>query len=639
MIPIKRADRITQVADMVMKTEAALGELHHYHRLGRHLSLFPQKPYFLFSHCAHLVFSLWREEQDSPVKVFTASPGLTALFTKMDFGALRYLDYGRRMLHANACEEHLRNEPKWFRFWVKLLQELQGSEAGTFEEFYQQFFACLDDCSVLEGRLTRGDQKALTGLVQGPRAGRLLLHSTWVLEDVISTASSHIARLDPASHAIEQMQILVCLLSQLRRAILLEAAAEGPYRLSSGCGWDAPSTLGRLFARKTPGLLTVTPGDGNGEITCTYTGNGDSKGQERTWTRSIAALPCAYEELLFKTWSPHPPEQSPNDETAARARWIVQAVEADHLETISNQADKLLERFGRYPAHGSLVETAAHILRNGRRQWTATELPWGYVRTLDQFMNKLKFACREANVLGGEHPAAKVVANLWPPRSTPSQETGTAARQEPAPQPVAMEEAQVRPVDAPERAEDETAVLAADSRATGRDVPPAPADPGAGGPEPQTDLSEEPEPISLESLLEPQCFKGRDHASRRPIACGQDDGSRPHTGPNPAADGGPQDVADRPATQSLVWRMMEWHRPTTEGNEHQPLSVTQLQNDLGWTQARVLQTMSNLFGSKPFTRYRRKCTDKSIRRFLEDFSANLKERSKSTAQTLYSSAG
>jgi hypothetical protein len=587
MIPIKRVDRITQVADAAVKIEAALGELHHCHRFGRYSSLFPQKPYFLFSHCAHLLFSLWLDEQNSATKVFAESQGLTVLFNKVDFGALRYLDYSRRMLYANAYEEHLKNEPKWFKLWIKALQELQGSEAGAFEEFYKQFFACLSDCSVLEGKLTRRDQKALTGLVQSPRAGRLLLRSTWILEDVISTASSHIARLDPAPYAIEQMQILICLLSQLRRTIVRETSARGPYTLSTGGGWDAPSTFGRFFSRKTSGLLTVTPGEGDGQVTCTYAGNAGSKVREHTWTRSIAALPCAYEELLFKTWPQNPREQSRDGETPAQTHWIVPAMEAGHLETVSRHADALLARFGKYPAYGSFVETAAQVLRNGRQEWTSTELPWGYIHKLDQLMNKLKFACREAKVLGGGNPVEKVVANLWPPRCMPPQET----------------------IESP----------ALEDR------------------ERQTDLSEEPEPISLESILQPQCYKGRGCTDQPPTA--QDGDCSRQAQSIPSMCDASDDVAVKSATQALVWRLLEWHRQIAEGHDHKPLSLVQLQNDLGWTQSKVLQTMNKLFGNKPFALYTQKCVDKSIRSFLEDSRVRLKEGSESNAQTLCSSTG
>jgi len=57
MIAGQQADRTAQLADMVMKTEAALGEPHHCRRFGHHLRLFPQKSYFLLSHCAHLLLS------------------------------------------------------------------------------------------------------------------------------------------------------------------------------------------------------------------------------------------------------------------------------------------------------------------------------------------------------------------------------------------------------------------------------------------------------------------------------------------------------------------------------------------------------------------------------------------------------
>jgi hypothetical protein len=202
-------------------------------------------------------------------------------------------------------------------------------------------------------------------------------------------------------------------------------------------------------------------------------------------------------------------------------------------------------------------------------------------------MNKLKFAYREAKVLGGGNPVEKVVANLWPPRCMPPQET----------------------IESP----------ALEDR------------------ERQTDLSEEPEPISLESILQPQCYKGRGCTDQPPAAQDGDHSRCP--GPSPSTHGTSDDVAGKSATQALVWRLLEWHRQVAEGGNHKPLSLIQLQNDLGWTQSKVLQTMSKLFGSQPFALYTQKCTDKSIRSFLEDSRGRLKEGSESNAQTLCSSTG
>ena len=417
-----RADKIAQVTDTMVKTEAALSEMHHYYKFGRYLGVFPQKPYFLFSHCAHLLFSMWLGEQDSPAGVFTRDCSLTALLNTLDPGSLRYLDYSRRMLYANAYEEHLKNEPQWCKFWVRLLQELQQSNAASCEEFSRQFFSCLADPRFLEGKLARQDEKALADLVQGPGAGRLFLHSVWVLEDMISTVTSHIGTLDPAAHGIERMQSLVCLLDQLRRIIVLEAAVKGPYVLSSDSGWGEPSALARLFLGKAPAVLSITPREEGGEITCTCTWNADSpKARQRTWVRHVGALPHAYEEVLFKTWPLDGEEPSSEGRTSGRARWVVDDLEAGHLETVSQHVDKVVQGLGRHPGYGSFVEEVSHVVRNDLSRWKAAEVPWAYIKRLDQLTERLKFACREAKALGGENPAEKVVARLWPPR--PAAET------------------------------------------------------------------------------------------------------------------------------------------------------------------------------------------------------------------------
>lgn len=418
MTATKKAEKITQVADTMVKTEAALGEMHHYYKFGRYLSVFPQKPYFLFSHCSHLLFSLWLGEQDNPLGIFTPDCSLTALLGSLDFGSLRYLDYSRRMLYADAYEEHLKNEPQWYKFWIKLLQELQRSDAAVCEELSRRFFSCLADPGFLDGKLAKKDEKALADLVQSPGAGRLFLHSIWVLEDMVSTGACHMGTLDPAAHGIEQMQSLTCLLGQLRRILVWEAGARGPYVLSADCGWSEPSALTRLFFGKAQGILSVTPREEGGELACTCTWNaGSPKARQRTWVRRVAALPHAYEEVLFKTWPLDGEERSCDGRTPGESQWIVDDLEAGHLESVCKHADEVLQGLGRHQAYGGFVEEVSHTLRNGRSQWQSAELPWSYVRRLDQLIERLKFACREAKALGGENPAQKVIRRLWPPRS------------------------------------------------------------------------------------------------------------------------------------------------------------------------------------------------------------------------------
>jgi len=419
MTATKKAEKVTHVADTMVKTEAALGEMHHYCKFGRYLSVFPQRSYFLFSHCAHLLFSLWLSEQDDPLGIFTPDCGLTPLLSSLDFGSLRYLDYSRRMLYADAYEEHLKNEPQWYKFWINLLQELQRSDAAVCEELSRQFLSCLADPGFLDGKLPKKNERALAGLVQSPGAGRLFLHSTWVLEDMISTGACHIGTLDPAAHGIEQMQSLVCLLSQLRRTLVWEAGVRGPYVLSADRGWSEPSALTRLFFGKAQGLLSVMPREEGGELACTWN-TGSPKARQRTWVRRVAALPHPYEEVLFKTWPLDGEERSCDGPTPGEAQWIVDDLEAGHLESICTHADKVLQGLGGHQAYGGFVEEVSHTLRNGRSQWQSAELPWSYVRRLDQLIERLKFACREAKALGGENPVQKVIRRLWPSRAAPA---------------------------------------------------------------------------------------------------------------------------------------------------------------------------------------------------------------------------
>jgi hypothetical protein len=618
MLPGKRADNVSQIADTVAKTEAALGELHQYYRFGRHQSPFPQKLYFLFSHCAQLLFSLWLQEQDGPHKVFTGSPHLAAMFDRVDFGALRYADYSRRMLYANAYEEHLKNEPKWFKFWVQLLQGLQGADVAGAEMFTRQFFASLTDGKVLEGRFGRRDQKSLAALVQGSRAGRLLLHSMWVLEDVISTGSACIAGHDSTAHGIEQMQSLICLLHQLRRAIVWETMARGPHTLSAGDGWYVTSSLDRFLDRRIGGVLTVTLAQGDGSVTCKHEGVVDSRTRERAWVRGIAALPCAYEELLFRTW-PLDAREPPSDchpPALGEARWIVQAVEAGHLEAVSKHVDKLLEALEECPAYASLVEMVTRVLRNGRDEWTCTELPWDCVRSFDQLIGKLKFACREAKVLGGMHAAEKVVANLWPPSATTPRETDITVED------AAQTEEETTGVC--EASTDERRDMSQTCSVSVQAKPPEPADgppPAAPAPESQPD---EVELADIESLLQPESCKTRPPVEQIPVPP-EESGAMPELDKLERVisllvngdDSPSESIPAADAGQSLLWRLLEWHQPPAEGVERDPLSLVRLQQDLGWSQSQVLQEMDLLFGRKPFTLYRQKCLDESIRSFLE----------------------
>jgi len=435
MIAATPASGVEHIVQVLTKTEAALDELHHYYKFGRHSDAFPEKPYFLFSHCGHLLFSLWLIEADSQACIFDQDSRLNRIMQQLDFNALRYSEYKRRMLHADAYQEHLQNEPIWFKLWIKAIEVLDGPAVSQSRAFPQKLLEGTMHNGSLEGRPNRKKRQALQNLVRSGEAGRLILRSSWVLEDMISAVASHSLTMHPQKHAIARIQVLSGLLQRLRRHIVLDSAVKGPYALFVDPTWGLPSALTRLSRNRRQGTLVVAPVDEGGTIDCTYTWTSGRKQKTRSWTQEVSALLQSYEDTLFKTWAYDTGQylQGIDDSSQVEACWVIDDLEAHDLETISQQADYLLESFAVHPAYEGFVEKMAGVLRNGRRQWQPRELSWTYVKKLDRIAARLKFVYREAKVLGGADPVAQVIANLWPPRQLPTEDTDTSSPTPPAP--------------------------------------------------------------------------------------------------------------------------------------------------------------------------------------------------------------
>lgn len=70
-------------------------------------------------------------------------------------------------------------------------------------------------------------------------------------------------------------------------------------------------------------------------------------------------------------------------------------------------------------------------------------------------------------------------------------------------------------------------------------------------------------------------------------------------------------------TNALVKKLMEHHRRSRNGEaEDRPLSTRELQHELHWGPTKVQHAMTDLFGEKPFLRYREKCRNHDIGGFL-----------------------
>ncbi len=269
-------------------------------------------------------------------------------------------------------------------------------------------------------------RKALDLFLKKDEAGRVLLRTISVLEDLIQAIVRYFATLDGRTCVLEKVALLTGFLSEMRQILVWETPAKGPYSPSSDARWRGRSLLTWLSRVRTPGVLTVIPRREGGEILCVYSPAPDAKGRHASWVRKVASLKGTYEEALFATWSYDTGEHRkyPQQFPGVTAGWTVQYAEAQRLETLARQVDLLLAALQGNPRCQRVVETVRGVLRNGSSRWKATVLPWTYVKHLDQLLEKLTLVYREANPLGGGDAAERVVTRIWASEETITGGTG-----------------------------------------------------------------------------------------------------------------------------------------------------------------------------------------------------------------------
>jgi len=418
MIPTRQVDRETHIAEILLKSEAALGELHQYYKFGRHDGTFPEKPYFLLSHCAHLLFSLWLTESESPAGLFEYSSRLNAMISSLDFDALRYADYKRRAFHADAYQEHLKNEPKWFKFWLAALEKQDETRPLSSQEFSQSILTYVSHPGFLEGKISKKHRKTLADLLKTDTVDRIFSRSISLLEEMTAAIVFRFTTLDQRHHTREQLASLICLLRQVRRTIISESPAQGPYVLLSNKNWGIPSSLFRMYGGRMRGTLKVVLKRDGGHIVCSYSWTSGARSKCRSWTRDASALTHLYEEELFKTWSydTGEPLHAPASSTDTKAYWLVQSNEAKRLRAVFRHIETVMKALAVNPLCNGLIADIARLSMDNQTNWQGTRLAWTYVNKLDHVLDTLKFAYREASVLGGDNPGAEVISNMWPPQ-------------------------------------------------------------------------------------------------------------------------------------------------------------------------------------------------------------------------------
>jgi hypothetical protein len=416
MIDIRQTELTHPLVQSFSGAGSAVEEVFQHYKMGRYGQAFPEKPYFLLSRCTHALFSLWLAEQESERGFFCPASAPAAFTLGLDFGELRYSEYKRRMLHGDGLEEHLRNETKWFEFWMRLLEQFDASNAPAYRKFCEYLLAWVKGPGFLEAKTPRANPEALHLFMMGHEAGRVLTGTLRVLEDVLRAIVGCFTTSDARTGVAEQMILLTGLLGEMRRILIWETPAQGPYALSGKTRWRDPSPWRRLFRNRAPGFLTVVPKREGGQIACTFAPAPDSTGRRTSWVRSMTSLAGTYEAELFATWScdsgasQEHPDHFPN----VQACWTLQNAEASRLEALSKQIDSLLNVLQRDPVCTALAAAVRRVSRNGAPEWHAVALPWTYINQLDQLVGKLTFVYREAKAVGTEDAAHGAIERIWP---------------------------------------------------------------------------------------------------------------------------------------------------------------------------------------------------------------------------------
>jgi len=407
MISARERQKVTRLIEILARAEETLEKLHHYYKFARHAGALLDELYFWCAHCAHLVFALRQTEEKGLAGVVEGNPHFAALMAGLDFTPFHYLDYRRRIFYWNAYQDYLRVEPRWFRLWMKILEESEYSSVSDLEDFSRLMAIRIGNGRQADRRIIVKNDP-LVKLMQTSSGGRIIVSSMRVLADMVSSLASFLGKTDPAGHELGQIQSLACLLSRMRHVIVRDGAAEGPYALRNSRAWGLPSTLASWCFWRAPGLLRIIPKDEGGEVTCTYTWNKGSKTWQRAWTRSVATPGQEYEDNLFETWSYDDGQwaHSTGDQAATKACWVVAESEATYLESICQHADAIVASLKADPTYGPVVEEAARLLRAGENTWSVRSVAWTHVKDLDLLIGKLKRLCRQAESTDGANNAA-----------------------------------------------------------------------------------------------------------------------------------------------------------------------------------------------------------------------------------------
>jgi len=305
-----------------------------------------------------------------------------------------------------------RNESAWFRFWLNVLKETECITYVQAEEVYRILLGCVGACGVLNAEPDKSKRKVVNQFFQTAEAGRLIIHSEWVLEDISAAIMSWLAKCGVDGHITGLLQATACALRQERRLILWSATPTGPYQLTRGGCWGGAGGLAGYRLRGTKGKLTIAMRDDGGKTACLFEWRTNAELRQKSWLADTSKFQGSYEEALFETWSYDTGvlAKGPRDMQGTPASWQVGPLEADYLDFISRWTSALVDAIGRYPSYEPLACAIQTELRRGKARWESGRIHWTYIKEMDVLIRTIDSARlgNRSQGLSQAKPAASV---------------------------------------------------------------------------------------------------------------------------------------------------------------------------------------------------------------------------------------
>jgi len=387
----RQPSKVARLTKILVETDALLAALKHYRLFGRYLPTFPEKPYFLFSQCARMLHEFEVAREGSDMSTEPGNDHFMRFLGKIYLCRLSVFRCAGQPVVLPGDTGPFRNESAWFRFWLDVLKETECITCVEAEKAYQSLLGCVGGYGALNAEPDKSKRKAVNRFFKTAEAGRLIVHSEWILEDISTAIMSWLTKCDVEEHITGLLQATACALGQERRLILWSAAPTGPYRLTRDGCWGGAGGLAGYRLRGTKGKLTIAMRDDGGKIACVFEWRTNAALRQKSWLVDTSKFHGSYEKALFETWAYDTGvfAKGPREMQETPASWQIERLDADYLDFISRWTSALVDVMGRHPSYEPLANAIRTKLREGKAKWEPGRIHWTYIKEMDALIRTI----------------------------------------------------------------------------------------------------------------------------------------------------------------------------------------------------------------------------------------------------------